>query len=468
MSSPYFETDSLMLTDWNVCVGTQFLDFRPVKERRPIGTLVKGSRAEYVIQRCGRVQISALRRFRCYGGENMISDSAEGRATRDSTKTRAGGGRVRTKTTLSYGDRGWIFSASLKPGDTEQFAAWKATLKEDYDSVSHIYRPRSFARALGLMVAEQLGPQHEDRTMTSRVGDLKMERTYRGQTVLHGPVVYARDAYERIAAASTDVEKVLLPIFVKREDYRAQNEYRFFVMCNEAVSDDEQVVLLDASAAMIDAMRPDGRAKARFGAGIHASGNTSSVAVTSDSGGGMVGETLGDLVQEELALADSLVEAGQDGRIPTVVRTGGLEGVPGVLTREVETYRAVDTVWSVADGRLQSRRPAVRTAALFAEQFVRAVCEVFEEPISRVSIDETDRVVFEIRFPNRPYKGTFAWGPDGRGQWRVSEIDEAVRHGLPTGGVSMDPRQLGRHFEQVLEQCGLVRRVPHGRGLQED
>ena len=468
MSFPYIETDSLLLTDWGVLVGTQFVDFRPIDERTPIGTLVKGSLAQYAIPRCGQVQISALRKFRrCVSSENLISDSAEGRATRETTEAKAEGGRTQTKVILSYGDRGWIFSASLKLGDTERFAAWKATLKEDYDSVSYIYRPRNFARALGLMVAEQLGPRHGERTMTSRLGDLKTECTYRSQTVLHGPVVYVRSAYDRIAAASMDVEKVLLPVFVKREEYRAQNEYRFFVMCDEAVSDDEEVVLLDASAAMLDAMCSGRRTEARFGAGISESGDLDSVTVASSGDGETVGETLGELVEEQLVLATSLTEEAQDGRIPAVVRAGGLEDVPGVLTREVETYRAVDTVWSMAAGSLLSRRPMVRTAALFAEQFVRALCEVFEEPISRISIDEKDRVVLEIRFPKGPYKGTFAWGPDGRGQWRVAEIDEAVRHGLPAGGISLDPRQLGGHFERILEQCGLARRVPNGRRMQK-
>ena len=465
MSLPYFETDSLMLTDWNVSVSTQFLDFRSVEERKPIGTLVKGSRAEHVIPQCGRVQISALRKFRrC--GESMISDSAEGRVTRESREAKAGGGTIRTKTTLSYGDQGWIFSAAMKP-DESKLTAWKATLGEDYDCVSSIYRPRSFARALGLMVAEQLGPRGEERTLTSRFGGVGAKRTFRSQTVWHGPVVYARDAYERIASASTDLEKILLPVFVKREKYRAQNEYRFFVFCSEAVSDDEEVVLLDASAAMICAMRSDGRAETHFGAGFDESGNSGSVAVVSDGGGATGGDTLGDLMENELAVAESLVEASQDGRIPAVVRSGGLEGVPGILTREVETYRAVDTVWSVADGRLLSRRPAVRTATLVAEQFVRAICGVFEEPISRVSIDETDRVVLEIRFPKGSHKGMFAWAGDGRGEWKVSAIGEGGRQDTLSGGVSLDPRQLGGRFERVLEQCGLVRRAPNGRGLQE-
>ena len=279
MLLPHIETDSLILTDWSVLVGTQFSDFRPIEEQTPIGTLVKGSLAQHAIPRCGQVQISALRKYRrCVGSENLISDSAEGRATRETTETKTEGGKTQTKVIFSYGDRGWIFSASLKPGDTVQFEAWKATLKEDYDSVSYIYRPRIFARALGLMVAEQLGPRHGERTMTCRFGDLKTERTYRSQTVLHGPVVYVRNAYERTAAASTDVEKTLLPVFVKREEYRAQNEYHFFVMCDEAVSDDEEVVLLDASAAMLDAMWSAAmldamcrgrRTEARFGAGTN-------------------------------------------------------------------------------------------------------------------------------------------------------------------------------------------------------
>ena len=58
---------------------------------------------------------------------------------------------------LAFGKNFWIYSTSIESVDEEQAGKWKASLPEEYDHVDRIHRPSEFARALGLLVVEQLG-----------------------------------------------------------------------------------------------------------------------------------------------------------------------------------------------------------------------------------------------------------------------------------------------------------------------
>ena len=59
--------------------------------------------------------------------------------------------------TLTFGKNFWIYSTSIESVDEEQTGKWKASLPEEHDHVDRIHRPSEFARALGLLVVEQLG-----------------------------------------------------------------------------------------------------------------------------------------------------------------------------------------------------------------------------------------------------------------------------------------------------------------------
>ena len=98
-----------------------------------------------------------------------------------------------------------------------------------YDAVYPIHRPREFARALGAMAAEQVGPRGRTVTLRSAVDGRVFRTAHRSQTVYHGPVVYADDPYRRLESASSALEFALLLVFMKPAAHRAQREYRFAV-----------------------------------------------------------------------------------------------------------------------------------------------------------------------------------------------------------------------------------------------
>ena len=130
------------------------------------------------------------------------------------------------------------------------------------DAFSPIRRPREFARALGAIVAEQVGPQGRTVLLRSAVDGQVFRTAHRSQTVYHGPVVYADDPYRRLESASSALEFALLLIFMKPAARRAQREYRFAVWADEEPGRDR--VDLKVSAALLDAVQtppkePEGR-----------------------------------------------------------------------------------------------------------------------------------------------------------------------------------------------------------------
>ena len=165
--------------------------------------------------------------------------------------------RTRTRSTktvsLSTDKNGWIFCTSIEPKNQEEYNEWQQSLDDRYDHVTRIYRPREFARALGSMVAEQLGPQGSEDVMKHGIDEHKFETVHKTQIVCHGPVIYDKDPYGRALSASTLLESIILPIFTKRIQYSAQREYRFLVVTKEELSD--VTVDLDVSLAMLGSLK---------------------------------------------------------------------------------------------------------------------------------------------------------------------------------------------------------------------
>ena len=94
-------------------------------------------------------------------------------------------------------------------------------------------------------------------------------RAHRSQTVYHGPVVYAEDPYRRLERASSDLELLLLLVFLKDAAHRAQRDYRFAVW-----TDDEPaggLVDLEIWPALLDVMqrsRPEGERSGFVSSGV--------------------------------------------------------------------------------------------------------------------------------------------------------------------------------------------------------
>ena len=252
-----------LVDDSGFLISSYFVDFRDPKKRTPITTVIKGFEKKYGLECCGTVRISKPARFRKFG-EGLIRDSSEmsfSHTEEDSVtvndprdlaeaemlnneKNRAAeiiqsGFRSTTKSirkarktshSIVSGKNGWIFCTSIEPACQEEMNRWWKTLPKQYDHISYIRRPREFAKALGLMIAEQCGPQGKENYLKSSFGDLEESQTYhRCQTVFHGPVVYLDDPYKFISDETSEVGRLLLPVFVKRLEYKDQKR---IPLCN--------------------------------------------------------------------------------------------------------------------------------------------------------------------------------------------------------------------------------------------
>ena len=273
-------------------VMVYFVDLRNPSDRQPITSLIKGSESRYAIEYNKRVRISKPTYFRT-NEEGLIQDRyeafadrvieialAENLLTTDDAELKRMVNDFRTYLTENLGEveiqhlihkfryrqtdesvfgaNGWLFSTSIEPATSDEWQRWWASLPESYDHVSHIYRPRAFAHALGSMIVEQLGPLCGNSMMTHSFSGLEDKQTqYPAQMILHGPVVYVTDLYETLSSVSVS-EAYIRSIFTKQLEakqetsYDDQREYRFWVQAND--EPDREIVDLDASPALIDAM----------------------------------------------------------------------------------------------------------------------------------------------------------------------------------------------------------------------
>ena len=278
--------DSYFLDEYGNLIFTLFIDLRDNSRGGPINTLIKGSREEHAIENCERVRISKLEHFR-EQGENLIQDPLEGEATDTShieetdtdplllpevqalieaveSSSEESGVKMEIKSlsssisqslkqTTTYGRNVWIFSASIEPSGEGEWDRWWKSLPKDYSHVSYIFRPRSFARALSAMVAEQIGPRGKEEQFETTFLGLTLVNSGMSQVVMHGPVIYVRNPDEVILNASDDAGSLLRLLFIKGLDYQDQREYRFVVFAEE--EPEEKVVYLNASMALLGSLR---------------------------------------------------------------------------------------------------------------------------------------------------------------------------------------------------------------------
>ena len=280
------------LTENDHLVLLNYVDVRLPGSREPIETLVKGCRKEHAIELSRSMRVSKPPFFRDRGG-GLIMDSSEAQISRtevahvvsDPASEEAFSEWLRShglsqmvmaevkeaisratdtfEQTYSFGTNGWIFCTSLEPRNDEEWRKWRDSMDEDYDHVSHIYRPREFARALGSMVVDQLGPQGQEEEVTHTFHGREARKTrHRSQVIVHGPVRYVEDPYSVFAAAANrPLEEVLHSlgplifhtVFVKGIEYRDQREYRFVIWTKTEPTD--ETVDLDVSMAMLGAMQ---------------------------------------------------------------------------------------------------------------------------------------------------------------------------------------------------------------------
>lgn len=229
-------------------ISCTYVDFRDPAERFPITTLRKASSKRYAIPGCETIRIS---KPICFRGRGEGLDEADAPADPGAPRAVAGGSETAGET--HCGRNGWIYCAFLEPETPEEQAAWREAMPSRYDAVSPIRRPREFARALGVMSADQIRPRGRTVLLKNAVEGRVFCTAHRSQTVYHGPVVYEDDPRGRLERTSSDHELLLLLVFLKHTRHRAQREYRFLIWADEEPS--EARLDLDVSPALLEAMR---------------------------------------------------------------------------------------------------------------------------------------------------------------------------------------------------------------------
>lgn len=244
--------------------------------------VVKGCRTKYAIEECGKLRLSKPDAFR-FSGETLIGDESETIISRDvavtgtrinepedvaiarihdqernrgaeligstqrvTTNTVTKTDRRTDKITETHGRNGWMWCTSLEPTTPEEWQLWKQSLDPSYDFITTIRSPRAFARALAVMVADQIGPQGDLNAKWTQAG---LVTYHPSQWVFHGPVIYIDDPYEYVSGAADTIDRALRATFSKNKTYETQREYRFFIWAHQEPS--ELTIDLEVSQEMM-------------------------------------------------------------------------------------------------------------------------------------------------------------------------------------------------------------------------
>ena len=445
MRSFEYLADGNHVDDAGNLISCTYVDFRDPAERFSITTLKKASSKLNAIPGCETIRISKPSCFRgqgegvVVGGEDGPAASATGKTEpaghpRDPSGPRALAEPPSTPkpgAEALFGRNGWIYCASIEPETPEERAAWREAMPTGYEAVSPIRRPRAFARALGAMVAEQAGPRGAIVLLRNTVEGHAFCTAHKSQPVYHGPVVYADEPYRRLERASSDLELMLLLVFLKDAAQRDQREYRFFVWAEDEPSEDR--VGLEVSPALVDAVwKPR---KEPEGSGFVPAGADESLSVERMDYGGS--SRAGGRVEALPALLGATN--------PTVAPWGdAVETVPRHLPETTVAPAAAVAALRAAVERVAtgSRRDAA-AAAWHAEPVVRFFCSTFGEGIAGVRVSEEGFIVVAAELAgNGLVEASIAVGPDGTCACRVS-----------AGGAHMACTAAdGRSFERVLKE----------------
>ena len=490
MSTPFALMEGYYIDDANNIIGSIYVDLRPADGRTSIATLAKCCKQQHAIESCMNILISKPTRFRKYG-EGLVKDPFEAKSSNTkiisetinnmddlanahtiddeivragrclqypmkiqthSTKTR------RTKTeSLSTDKNGWIFCISIEPENQEENNEWRQSMPDGYDHVTHICRPREFARALAAMVSEQKGPQGSEGVVTHDIDGYKFKTKHKIQLVYHGPVVYEENPYDRVINASTKLESILLPIFTKKIEYRSQREYRFFIVTSEEPS--EEILKLNVSPSMLGSIGecdedtiPQNLPKiipfedSTMSSDLHAE-NIDATAIN----------TKPNRYEQpripNLPFPDDFVN---DPSVPISVPAKRAEDIPPDIHEMLTTYAAIETLRymigsSFKVGHIPRKRYVdVASSAWHADRHIRRLCTKFEDPIKNISINDENFVVITIKFPHESgSKGTILVGPYGTVTYKITSGGQIIFVYSETGWF------LTKDTSDTLKEMGL-------------
>ena len=432
MRSSQYLADGHHVDDAGNLISCTYVDLRDPAERTPIKTLQKASPKRYAIPDCETIRLSKPTGF---GGRG--EGVARGPEAGTATGARGAADRAANPDAVHCGRNAWIYSASIEPETQAEQAAWREALPAGYDAVSPIRRPRAFARALGAMVAEQVGPQGRTLMLRSAVDGQVFRTAHRSQTVYHGAVVYADDPYRRLENASSVLEFALLLLFMESAAHRAQREYRFAVWAQEEPGRDR--VDLKVSPALLDAMQNSPPAPAggsRMSAGVD---ECSAVEEVDDHGP--------PRVQVHVETPPGSMET-----INPIIAPPryDAEHLPGDLRETAATHAAAEALRAAVDQLdAESSRDAA-AAAWRAESVVRFFCSTYGGAVAGVRVSEDSFVVITAEIPgNELVEVTIAVGPDGTCACQVS-----TAHGQ-VASASPDTRSLEQVLASRLAEVGV-------------
>lgn len=452
MSNLLVMNEGPSVDDYNHLIIPTFVDLREPENRLPIRTLIKGCRKEYAIELCKKIRISKPEQFRKYG-EGLILDPAEAYVShievdteildvsheiaedqllndefakasellqsnvKFTNTTRSKERTHKTTDYLSFGKNGWIYSTSIEPISQAEKDSWRESIPDEYDYVSYIHRPREFARALGSMVAEQLGPQGKEEEMKHSFDEIHRSTFHRNQIIYHGPVIYVEDPYTAISNASSKVEFIFRSIFVKGLKFQDQREYRFAIWSEQEPS--AETVDLDVSFAMLGSMRERVEGPVQS---VHPTSTPPNRPADSRATGI---ENGGEPVTGEMGTTDSLFP-GMRSRHPSPAFSDSdwlasvmpivfdMEDLPHALHEMTATYSAVVALRTAVQNLERKRRAQAAGSAWHAEILIRRLCSIFEDPIETFSISDNNFIVATIKFPDESQsEAKIAIGPTG-------------------------------------------------------
>ena len=454
---------------------------RDLDQRVPIHTLVKASRKEHALDELGTVRISKPVRFR-NEGESLIMDPSETLVSRTVEQTvpivsaeveqtrlfneelqqcaDAIGARgsatlsIPTKkiqkstVNLALGKNGWIFSTSIESDDEGNSSRWRSSLPSNYDHIQRIPLPRAFARALGLMVAEQLGPRGQEINLKSTFGGEDFNSRHKDQTIVHGPVIYTANAFDLAAQAASKGERTFLPFFVKDLEYVDQREYRFAIWSED--EPDEIIVDLTVSQAMLSSLEdlPEHVDPADHQSVDH----PAFTAPRAPSSSTQFRESPSNHDADSLPLNDrskNLPFMSNPAAVRLSVRNPTPNEVDITSSEPTSFNAALDTLYRKLDDVTGERRQKMAAAAWYAIPWIRSLCSHYEHPIKAIWISNEDILVLDLRLPEEiAVEAMVGLGPSGARLFKIEHAGAQTISHSTTAGDRFGPDFLLESLEQ--------------------
>ena len=262
------------------------------------------------------------------------------------------------------------------------------------------------------------------------VPDRAFSTAHKSRTVYHGPVVYADDPVRRLERASSDLELLLLLVFLKHDAHQAQREYRFAVWAEDEPAEDR--LDLEVSPALLDAMqrpRPEPKDSGFVSPGVAELSAVEAIGGGGPSGSGVRVDTRPALVGiTNPAAAPQLVDA---------------ESLRGEHRETASADAAIEALRETVTRADVGSRTAAAAAAWHAEPIVRFLSAAFGAAIVAVRVSEDGFIVVTAELSgNGPVEAGITVGPDGTCACRLGA----------GGGHLASTAPDARSFEQVLRE----------------